>query len=134
MALTINGVSRTDVGYVSPGKYGLPDEPMKHVVSDAITRCARLHGVALDLWIKTPRPVQSGAWRHEKDGREPQGAPCPSDGCKGHLVQRTAKKDSHPFLSCDSWSRDDPGCGIKPIDGTMEDYVKRSEERRVGAE
>jgi hypothetical protein len=56
MAMHVNGVVKVDVGYVSPGQYGMPDEPMKHVVSDAITRCARLFGVALDLWIGTPRP------------------------------------------------------------------------------
>jgi len=77
----------------------------------------------------TRRPVQSesasGTWRHERDGREPQGPPCPTPDCTGHLVQRatrTGKNPGSPFLVCDSGPN---GCGMKPIwDTSLEDYVK----------
>ena len=129
MALTISGVTRTDVGYVSPGKYGLPDEPLKHVVSDAITRCARLHGIALDLWIGTPRPVQNGAsiWptRHETDGSRPQGPTCPTEGCAGTLRQRTTK-NGDPFLVCSTGKN---GCGLSPLwETTIELYLEGKED------
>lgn len=129
MTLWINGVGRTDVGYVSPGRNGLPDEPLKHVVSDAITRCARLHGIALDLWIGTPRPVQNGAsgWpTGYRGGRaETQGPPCPTEGCTGTLRQRTTK-NGDPFLVCSTGKN---GCGLSPLwETTIELYLEGKED------
>jgi hypothetical protein len=152
MAMHVNGVVKVDVGYVSPGQYGMPDEPMKHVVSDAITRCARLFGVALDLWIGTPRPrpwdmgpVVIGAdaiattnaisYRARHDlppsgiAAGVQGVSCPTEGCMGTLVQRatkTGKNPGSPYLVC---SLGKNGCGLSPIwDTTLEAYIEGKED------
>jgi len=72
-----------------------------------------------------PVAATRSGWRHERDGREPQGPPCPTENCNGHLVQRatkTGKNPGSPFLVCDSGPN---GCGMKPIwDTSLEDYVK----------
>ena len=75
--------------------------------------------------------VTASSWptRHETDGTRPPGPACPTEGCTGHLRQRTTKKGD-PFLVCDSWkSRTDTGCGMTPLwDTTIEDYTEGAED------
>lgn len=124
MALTVNGVTRIDVGYVSSGTYGMPDEPLKHVISDALRRCAMRHGVALDLWMKTEAASPSG----RADVGIPSSDPCPVETCSGHLVQRTGQYGL--FVSCTDYA----SCGFKPENGTIEEYRARQAESADAAD
>jgi len=48
--------------------------------------------------------------------------PCPQPGCTGKLVQRDGTHGE--FVSCTMYK----SCGIKPIDGTLEEYQARERE------
>lgn len=86
MALTVGGVTRVDVGYAPADK----DEALKHVVSDALRRCAMRHGVALDLWMKDRTDDHTGPTEKVpcplcgKPLRERNGAKGPFVGCSGY--------------------------------------------------
>ena len=138
MALTVNGVTRRDVGYAPADK----DEALKHVVSDALRRAAMRHGVALDLWEKddTGPGASGGSVPPAQDPRQrapaSSGAPgCPTPGCAGHLVQRatkTGKNPGSPFLVCDTGK---DGCGLPPMwDTALEDYQGHLADREAAGD
>ena len=102
MALTVNGSTKRDVGYAAALVYGSDGksyphpEALKHVVSDALRRCAMRFGVALDLWQKADSGTGTGA------GAPPQGGPamsCPQ--CGKPLRDRKGAKG--PFVGCSGY-------------------------------
>lgn len=102
MALTVNGVTRRDVGYAPADK----DEALKHVVSDAIRRCAMRHGVALDLWQKDDAATVKA-----------EAGPvvsCPQ--CGKPLRERNGTKG--PFVGCSGY----PACKFT-ANGTMDQFT-----------
>jgi len=56
---------------------------------------------------------------------EHSGIDCTMAGCAGTLVQRNGSRGA--FVSCTMYK----SCGLKPIDGTLEDYVAHEEEVEV---
>lgn len=131
--LTVNGVGKLGYGDVLPGAFN----PEKQLIGDAIRNAAMNFGVAIDLWMKDEEPdertVQTAPSRPSADWQPvsppPPAAPsrytdipCTQPGCTGKLVQRNGTHG--PFISCTMYA----SCGLKPIDGTIEEWVAREEE------
>ncbi len=122
MALKVNGVTKRDVGYAPADK----DEVLKHVVSDALRRCAMRFGVALDLWMKddTEAPAAAhsagpvvGCPQCGKPLRERNGSKGPFVGCSGYPACKfTANGTLDQFQGmADAPPDDEPG--QHPSDG-----------------
>ena len=130
MTITVNGVTRRDVGYVDASK----PEALKHVVSDAIRRCAMRHGVALDLWqkddaatVKAEAGPVAACPQCGQPLRERNGAKGPFVGCSGYPACRfTTNGTLDQFTGEADVDPDDfPGLGEPAPTPAQDPLVKR---------